>query len=65
MRDQMGNLKIGWLVAGALAIAIVVIAVLVYTRYRRDMRSAQERLQSGGSQAIETDYGPMEYATFG
>jgi pimeloyl-ACP methyl ester carboxylesterase len=61
----MGSLKIGWLATGALAIAIVVVAVLVYARYRRDMRSAQARLLSGGSQVIETDCGPIEYATFG
>ena len=61
----MGNLKIGWLAMGALTIAIVVIAVLVYTRYRRDMHAAQGRLRSGGSRVIETDCGPIEYATFG
>ena len=41
----MVDLKIGWLVTGALAISILVAAVLVYARYRRDMRSARERLQ--------------------
>lgn len=56
----MGNLKIGWLAAGALAIAIVVVAVLLYERFRRDIRAAKERLQSGGSQVIETDCGPIE-----
>ena len=61
----MGNLKLGWLVAAALVIAIVVIAALVYARFRRDMRAARGRLQSGGSQVIETDCGPIEYATFG
>ena len=61
----MANLKIGWLAAGVLAIAFVVVAVLVYARYRRDIHSARERLKSGGSQIIETDCGPIEYATFG
>ena len=61
----MENLKIGWLATGALAIAIVVVAVLVYARFRRDIRAAQERLQSGGSQVIETECGPIEYATLG
>jgi 2-hydroxy-6-oxonona-2,4-dienedioate hydrolase len=61
----MGNLKTGWLATGALAIVVVIVAVLVYTRFRRDIRAAQERLQSGGSQVIETDSGPIEYATFG
>lgn len=61
----MGDLEIGWLAVGVLAIAIAVVAVLVYARYRRDMRSAQERLQSGDSQVIDTDCGPIEYATLG
>jgi pimeloyl-ACP methyl ester carboxylesterase len=61
----MGGLKIGWLAAGALVIATVVVVVLVYTRYRRDVRAAQERIQSGGSQVVDTDCGPIEYATFG
>jgi 2-hydroxy-6-oxonona-2,4-dienedioate hydrolase len=61
----VGNLNLDWLAAGILVIAIVVVAVLAYARYRRDMRAAQERLQSGGSKVIETDCGPIEYATFG
>jgi pimeloyl-ACP methyl ester carboxylesterase len=61
----MGNLKIGWLAMGALAITIAVVAVLVYARFRRDIRAAQERLQSSGSQVIETGCGPIEYATLG
>jgi pimeloyl-ACP methyl ester carboxylesterase len=59
----MGNLKIGWLAAGALAIVIVVVALLVYARYRRDMRAAQERLQSGGSQVIYPAGYPLEEIT--
>jgi membrane protein implicated in regulation of membrane protease activity len=58
-------LKVGWLAAGALIIAILVVAVLLYARYRRDMGAAQVRLQSSGSQVIETESGPIEYATFG
>jgi pimeloyl-ACP methyl ester carboxylesterase len=61
----MGNLKIGWLAARVLAVALMVVAVLVYAGYRRDIRGAREHLQSGGSQVIETDCGPVEYATFG
>jgi pimeloyl-ACP methyl ester carboxylesterase len=61
----LGNLKVGWLVAGALVITVVLVVLLVYARYRRDMRSAQERLESGGSRVIETDCGPIEYTTFG
>lgn len=61
----MANLTTGWLATVALAVAVIVLAVLVYARFRRDIRAAQERLQNGGSQLIETDYGPVEYVTFG
>jgi pimeloyl-ACP methyl ester carboxylesterase len=61
----MGNLKAGWLALSVLAVVITVVIVLVYTRYRQDMRTAQARLESGGSQVAETDCGPTEYATFG
>jgi pimeloyl-ACP methyl ester carboxylesterase len=61
----MANLNVGWLAMGVLGVAIGAVAVLVYARYRRDMHVAQERLQSGGSQIIETACGPIEYATLG
>jgi pimeloyl-ACP methyl ester carboxylesterase len=61
----MGNLKIGWFVTRVLAVAVVIVAALLYARFRRDIHVAQERLQSGGSQVIGTDCGPIEYATFG
>ena len=55
----------GWLVIGVLAVTIAIVSVLVYARFRRDIRVAQESVQNGGSQVIETDCGPIEYATFG
>jgi pimeloyl-ACP methyl ester carboxylesterase len=61
----MGNLKMGWLVIGVLAVTIAIVSILVYARFRRDIRVAQESVQNGGSQVIETDCGPIEYATFG
>jgi pimeloyl-ACP methyl ester carboxylesterase len=61
----MGYLGIRWLAAGVLAVAVLVVAALVYTRFRRDMRAARDRLTSGGSQVIETGCGPIEYATLG
>lgn len=61
----MGNPKTGWLVAGILAVAGIVAAALLYTRYRRDIRAAEERLESGGSQIVDTACGPIEYATHG
>jgi pimeloyl-ACP methyl ester carboxylesterase len=61
----MGSLRIGWLAAGVLVIAMVVVALLVSARYRREMQAARGRLEDGGSKAIETDCGPIEYATYG
>lgn len=61
----MANLKIGWLGAGAVVTAIVVVAVLGYARFVRDIRAARERMRGEGSQVIETDCGPIEYASFG
>lgn len=61
----MKMMKIGPSVVGALVGAIVLIVAFVYARYRRDIRSAEERLQGLGSQVIDTDCGPIEYATFG
>jgi len=61
----MANLKIGWLGAGAMVTAIVVVAVLGCTRFVRDIRAARERMRGKRSQVIETDCGPIEYASFG
>jgi pimeloyl-ACP methyl ester carboxylesterase len=61
----MRNLKAGWLATGIVAVAVIVAAVLVYARFRRDIRAAQERLRSAGSQTIATDCGYIEYTTFG
>jgi pimeloyl-ACP methyl ester carboxylesterase len=61
----MRNLKIGWLTAGVLGAAVVVLVLLVYARFRRDIRAARERVQNLGSQVIETACGPIECATFG
>lgn len=65
MRRQTEDLKIGRLLTGALVVAVAVVVLLVYVRYRRDIRAAQEHLKSGGSQVIDTDCGPIEYATSG
>lgn len=61
----MRNLKIAWLVAGALIVAVAIVALFVYVHYRREIRAAQEHLKNGGSQVIDTDCGPIEYAAFG
>jgi pimeloyl-ACP methyl ester carboxylesterase len=60
----MKNLKVGWLVTGVLAVTVVVVAVLVYARFRRDMRAASGRVANGGH-IIETECGLIEYGTAG
>ena len=60
----MKNLKVGWLVTGVLAVIVVVVAVLVYARFRRDMRAASGRVANGGH-IIETECGLIEYGTAG
>jgi pimeloyl-ACP methyl ester carboxylesterase len=47
------------------AVAVIVVAVLVYARFRSDMRAARDHLRSEDSLVIETGCGPIEYATFG
>jgi pimeloyl-ACP methyl ester carboxylesterase len=61
----VSNLKIGWLAAGALAIAIIVVAGLVYKRFRCEIRTAQERVNNGSNRVVDTDCGPIEYAEIG
>jgi len=61
----MRNLKVGWLAVGILGVAVVVLGVLIYAHFRRDIRVARERVQSLGSQVVETGCGPVEYITFG
>jgi len=61
----MEKIKIGWLIAGVLGIVLVILAVFIYARYRRDIRAARKRVQNLGSQVVETDCGPIEYAAFG
>jgi len=61
----MEKIKIGWLIADVLGATLVIFAVFIYARYRRDIRAAQERVQNLGSRVIETACGPIEYATFG
>jgi pimeloyl-ACP methyl ester carboxylesterase len=53
------------MITGILVIVVVAIIALVYTRFRRDLQAAEERLQELGSQVVETDCGPIEYATYG
>jgi pimeloyl-ACP methyl ester carboxylesterase len=61
----MRNLKTGWLAVGVLGVVTVVLVVMIYARFRRDIRAAREHLQGEGSRVIETECGSIEYATFG
>jgi pimeloyl-ACP methyl ester carboxylesterase len=61
----MRNVKAGWMVVGITGAAAILLAILAYARYRRDIRAAREHVQSLGSQVVETDCGPIEYAVYG
>jgi len=61
----MKNLKLSQVALSALAIVVVIIAVLVYARYRRDIQRAQTRLQHIDSEVVDTDCGKIEYAAYG
>jgi len=51
---------------GVVPAAIAVVGtVAVAARYRREMRAARERIDSLGSEVIETACGPIEYARIG
>jgi pimeloyl-ACP methyl ester carboxylesterase len=49
----------------AVTLALLGPPALIYLRYRREIRVARQRLQSGSGRAIDTACGPIEYATFG
>lgn len=57
-------MKVGWLIAIILVVTAVVFVALTYPRYQHDMHEARERLLAG-SQVIQTNSGPIEYATVG
>jgi pimeloyl-ACP methyl ester carboxylesterase len=44
---------------------IVIVGVTVMARYQREISAARERIDSLGSQVVETDCGPIEYARVG
>ena len=56
--------KVGWLIVIILVVTAVVFIMLTYPRYQHDMHEARERLLAG-SQVIQTNSGPIEYATVG
>jgi pimeloyl-ACP methyl ester carboxylesterase len=51
-------------VVGLAVLLVAGLAVSIYSRYRRDIRRARERV-SVGSQVVETPCGPIEYAVAG
>jgi pimeloyl-ACP methyl ester carboxylesterase len=54
-----------WLVLAVAALVVFGPAVLIYLRFRSEIRAARERVQRGGSHIIETARGPVEYAALG
>ena len=64
-RHGMGDLKMGWIIAGALGAAIVLLAASLHLQFRRDIRAAYSRLENSGSLIAETACGPIEYANLG
>ena len=47
----------------ATLVGVLVIGIVtVLAHYQRDIRAAREQLNNLGSQVIETDCGPIEYA---
>ena len=56
--------KVGWLIVIIFVVTAVVFVVLTYPRYQHDMHETRERLLSG-SQVIQTNSGPIEYADVG
>jgi 2-hydroxy-6-oxonona-2,4-dienedioate hydrolase len=48
-----------------LSLVTAVIVIYLYQSYQADMAAAQDRIAAGGSQLINTAYGPLEYADVG
>jgi pimeloyl-ACP methyl ester carboxylesterase len=61
----MSNRIPPWKLLGSLGLPLVVLSLPLYTRFRRDIRSAYARVAALHSQLIETPAGRIEYATFG
>ncbi|MEJ2266044.1 MAG: alpha/beta hydrolase [Anaerolineales bacterium] len=49
---------------GIVLIIVVAVSLLVYIRYRNDMRKAYQCI-SKGSKMIQTEFGPIQYTEFG
>ena len=61
----MGDLRSFWIVGAVVALGVLALSASLHLRFRRDITTAYERLEGGGSTTIETDRGPIEYATLG
>jgi pimeloyl-ACP methyl ester carboxylesterase len=59
----MAQFWIGFIIVLAGLALVGFVAIMV--RYSREIRDVRRRLDNLGSQVIETDYGPIEYAQFG
>ena len=58
-------MAIFWIGFGIVLIGIALVGGYLLFRYLKDIRAARQRLDSLGSQVIETDLGPIEYARIG
>ena len=56
--------KVIILVLIALIFIVAILLVTAYPKFKGDMKQARERL-TGGSELVQTDAGPIEYATYG
>lgn len=61
----MGKFKNSRLLTGALVLGGSALMVRVYNRFHKDLQAANERLQSAGSQVLDTACGPIECVTVG
>jgi pimeloyl-ACP methyl ester carboxylesterase len=59
----MGNNTVFFIIA--LVFIIFIGIVIVLNRYSYDIRAARQRIDSMGSQVIETKFGPIEYTLVG
>src|SRR5215218_9593374 len=54
-----------WLATGAVGTVVVGFVAMLYASFADGMRAARARLERLGSRVVETECGPIEYATYG
>lgn len=61
----MNNLKPGQIIIGFLAVAVLLLLIVVVTRFRSGIQSARNRLEEIDSRVIKTECGEIETTTHG